>query len=33
MLVSFSNNSWSNDRIKERAFSSFGELISYPKLR
>ncbi|HFD7423390.1 TPA: hypothetical protein ACF5U8_004723, partial [Escherichia coli] len=24
---------WSNDRIRERAFSSFWELNSYPKLR
>ncbi|MCD8560448.1 MAG: prolyl oligopeptidase family serine peptidase [Shewanella xiamenensis] len=33
MLVPFSNHSWSNDRIRERAFSSFWELNSYPKLR
>ncbi|MBY7367702.1 hypothetical protein K6687_00770, partial [Escherichia coli] len=33
MLVPFSNHSWSNYRIRERAFSSFWELNSYPKLR
>ena len=33
MLVPFSNHSLSNDRIRERAFSSFWELNSYPKLR
>ncbi len=34
MLVPFcSNHSWSNDRIMERAFSSFKLVISYPKLR